>query len=147
MCSDKVVLKKPDFLQFISINPQFVAQCSIFDLEFYKIERPKIASSRTLVYSRKTGTFRLFPYQSTLRVSFRPQTEQTPTTMLWQKASSICSRQNASEEKLTKHAKMPVRTCSITSNYSTIQNVGMLITGCCHPLNMRWQQNEVTRCL
>ena len=38
-------------------------------------------------------------------------------------------------------------TCSTTSNYSTIQNAGMLTMGACHTSNSRWQQNEVARCL
>ena len=58
-------------------------------------------------------------------------------TMQWQRVSSTCSRQSASEEKRTKLAKKPARTCSITSNYSTIRNADMLTTGCCHPSNLR----------
>ena len=69
------------------------------------------------------------------------------STMGSRRASSICSRLRGSGGKLTKPAKKHGKTYSITSRFFTIQNAGMLTTGCCHPPNLRWQQSEVTRCL
>jgi len=80
---------------------------------------------------------------------WKPVWAAVETVMItpWRRASSICLKQSASEGKLTKPAKKRGKTCSIISKYFTIQNAGMLTMGCCHPSNMRWQQNEVARCL